>query len=455
MDPAERDAIGWAEGIRAGEVSAAELLAAAEAAASARNPALNAIVTPLWDAPRRSPDAGEGPLAGVPCLVKDLGVTFAGVRHTAGSRLGADVVGTVDSPYARHLLEAGLVIAGVTNTPEFGGSYLSESALFGPTRNPWDLERTAGGSSAGAAAAVAAGIVPVAHGNDAGGSLRAPGSCCGVFALKPSRGRSPRENPLGTVLGDWQVEHVLTRSVRDSAAVLAAGGPPPDIERELRPRRIAVTLDGRGATVDTACKAAVVKAAAALEAQGHSVDVVEPPSTDPAAVSAAAGLWVDAVAAMVHDMEARAGRHAGADDLEPRTASLLREAEGRGAEQRANDWTALHQLCRDLDAFFNVWDVWLTPALSEPPPPISLGQQTLAPEAMIDRDEGFAMYLPLANITGGPAVSLPVATTDAGLPIGVHAMGRRGEDEVLLRLARSLERAGEWTCGPGRVPVVG
>ncbi len=450
MDPAERDAVGWAAGIRDGELSGEELLAAC-AAAAVRDTRLNAIVTSLWDHPRRGPFR-QGPLAGVPCLVKDLGVTLAGVCHTGGSRLGVGVVGDADSPYARHLLDAGLVIAGVTNTPEFGGSYGSDCSLFGPTRNPWDTDRSAGGSSSGSAAAVAVGIVPIAHGNDAGGSLRAPASCCGLFALKPSRGRTPREHPAGTVLGDWQSEHVLTRSVRDSAAVLAGSGPVLDVERDLRPLRIALTLEGpEGTLVEGECRAAAARTAAVLEAQGHWVDVVPAPRTDPTAAAAMSGLWSDAVAAMVHGMEARAGRDAGPTDLEPRTWALVRESAARDAERRAADHAALIQFVREIDEFFSLWDVWLTPTLSEPPPLLDDGSEEVDPATQIDRDERYAMYLPLANISGGPAASLPVAKSESGLPIGVHVMGRRGEDELLLRLASTLERAGEWTAGPARV----
>ncbi len=457
MRPSDRDAVGWAAAIRDGEVTPRELVEAARAHADAVNPWLNAIVTPLWE---RALDAADdpacpgGPLAGVPCMVKDLTVTLAGVRHTAGSRLGRHVIAERDSNYARRLLDAGLLIAGVTNTPEFGGSYGSESVLFGPARNPWDLRRSAGGSSAGSAAAVAAGIVPLAHGNDAGGSLRAPASCCGLFAFKPSRGTNVREHPPDSVLGAWQAEHVLTRSVRDSATVLAATGLRPegtiDLASALPALRIAITLDGpEGVTVDPDCATAVTEAAHRLEQLGHHVEPARPPCDDLEAGIAAGGLWADAVASVAQQLGRRAGRAPSPAELEPRSWLLVERAASRTAQQRAADRAALERQTLAMARFFDEFDVWLTPVLSDPPPLLDENESARAdPAELIDRDVRLAMFLPLANVTGQPAMSLPLGLNPAGLPIGVHAMGRLGTDRTMLALAAQLEREVGWTGLP-------
>lgn len=463
-DLAFLDATAQADLVRRKEVKPIELVDAAIERIERLNPTLNAVVTPMFDEARKAASGPlpDGPFTGVPFLLKDLDAQYAGVRFTSGSAFLRDYVSDHDSELVVRQKRAGLIVLGKANTPEFGLPPTTEPRLFGPTHNPWDTSRTPGGSSGGSAAAVAAGIVPMAHGGDGGGSIRIPASCCGLFGLKPTRAR----NPLGPDLGeDWHglvVVHALTRSVRDSAALLdATSGPDlgdpywaPAPERPFLQEvgtdpgslRIAFTTQSpTGSTVHPDCVAAVKDAAALCADLGHevveaSLTIDRQHITQPivSLISASAAATVDGWAG-------RVGKTPSPEDLEPLTWGLCQ----MGRHQTASDYIrgvqALHKLARDIARFFADHDVWLTPTLAEPPLP--LGSFDPTPENPLQgytRAATFVPFTPLFNVTGQPAMSVPLFWNAEGLPIGAHFIGRFGDEATLLRLAAQLEQARPW-----------
>jgi len=334
------DATAQAELVRTGELAAVELVEAAIERIEALNPTLNAVVTPVFDRALDAARAGPtGPFAGVPYLLKDLATEMAGVRFTEGSRFLTDNVSTFDQELVTRLRNAGLVILGKTNTPEFGLAPSCEPALFGPTRNPWDVDLSTSGSSGGSAAAVAAGLVPFAHGNDLGGSLRYPASACGVFALKPTRARNPLGPEYGDVAAGAAAEHALTRSVRDSAALLDATAgpasgdpywaPPPTrpfaAEVGVDPGRLRIGYTARTPEGDLGhadCVAAVEDAARLCASLGHEVFDAEWPGFTPE-IGDAIGTMISAAAAWILGYWIRrVGREPGPDEIEPLTRAL-------------------------------------------------------------------------------------------------------------------------------------
>ncbi|MCW2632926.1 MAG: Amidase [Pseudonocardia sp.] len=465
------DAVGQAELVRRREVSARELVEAAIERVEQLNPALNAVVTPMFD---RAADAAagglSGPLAGVPYLVKDLSLEVAGVRFTEGSRFLADNVSQFDSELTLRLRRAGLVILGKTNTPEFGMSPTCEPALFGPTRNPWDPTRSTSGSSGGSAAAVAAGMVPAAHGNDLGGSIRYPASACGLFGLKPTRARNPLGPEYGDVINGWAVEHALTRSVRDSAALLdatcgpALGDPYPAPPRrrpfldevgadpgQLRVGFSARTAGGEPGHPD--CVAAMAEAAVLCEQLGHRVVQADLPGLTPELGDAIGTVFDAATSWIVRYWTRRVGRQPRAGELEPLTRAYWKAGEQvtAGAYLLAIEDT--QAFARQVAAFLAGFDVWLTPTMSQPPAPlgeiVSTEDDPLRAADRGGRTVGYAGVV--ANVTGNPAMSVPLCWNAEGLPIGVHFLGRYGDEATLLRLAAQLEHARPWA---GRTPVV-
>jgi amidase len=465
------DATAQAGLVRTGELTAIELVEAAIERIDAVNPTLNAVVTPTFD---RALDAARakptGPFAGVPYLLKDLACEMAGVRFTEGSRFLADNVSTVDQELVVRLRNAGLIVLGKTNTPEFGMAPACEPVLFGPTRNPWDIERSTSGSSGGSAAAVAAGMVPFAHGNDLGGSLRYPAAACGLFALKPTRARNPLGPEYGDVAGGLAVEHALTRSVRDSAALLdATSGPdigdPYWVAPPRRPFRLEVGADpGRlriGFTARTAegdlghpdCVAAVDNAAKLCAALGHDVVPAELPGLTPELGASIGTLIYGAAAWILRYWMRRMGRKPGPEEIEPLTRALC-EA---GERVSAADWLlAVEQtqrFGRAVARFLADVDVWLTPTMSAPPLPI--GAMTSTPDdpwrSLKVSAETVRYAGVVANLTGNPAMSVPLWWNDNGLPIGVHFLGRFGDEVTLIRLAAQLESAQPWA---NRLPTV-
>ena len=460
----ELDGLGQSELVRKTEARPSELVEAAIRRIEGLNPALNAVVTPAFEqalaAAERVPS--ESLFAGVPFLVKDLVATCAGLRHTEGSSFLRDHVATRDSELVARLKRAGLVVVGKTNTAEFGNASTTEPSLFGPTRNPWDLTRTPGGSSGGSAAAVAARMVPMAHGNDGGGSLRIPASCCGIFALKPTRGR----NPLGPAYGDLYsglvAEHALTRSVRDSAALLdvTAGpdagdpymAPPParpyldEVGADPGRLRIAFSVTApNGAEVHEDCRKAVEHAAALCAELGHEVTEAAPRADARALEAAWYELWADGNAWLADVWERRLGRRATAEDFEPLTWELQELGRRRSAADHLRSVEQVQAEARTIAGFFETHDLWLTPTLAQPPVPIgALDPPAENPLAWSQLDAGFAPFTAIANATGQPAASIPLFWNEDDLPIGSHFLAAFGEEATLIRLASQLEDACPW-----------
>ena len=455
------DGFAQAELVRRGEVTAVELVEGAIARIERLNPRLNAVVTCEFERALETARRGApaGPFGGVPYLLKDLAVEWEGVRFTEGSRFLRDNVSRHDQELTKRLRRAGLIFLGKTNTPEFGSMPTCESALFGVTRNPWDLSRTPGGSSGGSAAAVASGMVPMAYGNDAGGSIRFPASCCGLFGLKPTRARLPFGPEYGDVFSGLAVEHALTRSVRDSAVLLdATAGPdlgdpywaPPPArpfaeEVGADPGRLRVAFTRRapgGRPVHPDCVAAVEDAANLCADLGHEVVEGELPGTEDR-VGGAVGVVFDvAVAWIVAYWVRKLGREPGADELEPATRAWVEKGRRVAAADYLLAIEDLQAFSRVVARYLTEVDVWLTPTLGEPPLPIGAD---LASSAFI----AFPAWV--ANVTGNPAMSVPLFWNGEGLPIGVHFLGRFGDEATLLRLASQLEAARPWS---GRAPAI-
>jgi amidase len=482
------DALGLGELVARRAVSPQELLEAALERADARDPALNAIVA-RYDDEARERAAGPlppGPLAGVPFLLKDLATEWGGHPLTDGSRFTREVVASDDSGVVRRLLAAGLVLFGQTSTPELGIKAVTEPEARGPCRNPWSLEHTPGGSSGGSAACVAARIVPAAHGNDGGGSLRIPASCCGAFALKASRGRVSWGPLHGPLLSGMATQGVLTRSVRDSAALLdvlagACPGDPYAAPPPARPflsevgappgrLRVAVTrrsLFARATHRD--CAEAVERAALLLTELGHDVQEAHPDIAREPLIRAHLVAVAAQVAADLHRAAALVGRGPRASELEPETATLAAAGRTLSAGALVCAEAEMHRAARAMAAFHASYDVLVTPTLAQPPQRI--GALALGPAERaalraaaalpVQRvfDALFDAFAPrtfdvtgntmLFNQTGQPAMSVPLHVSAEGLPVGVQVAARFGEEATLLRLAAQLEEARPWA---GRLP---
>jgi amidase len=466
----EYDGLGLASLVRSKEVSPADVLEAAIERIEALNPALNAVVTRVYDEARAPiPDGGpdgshDGPFPGVPFLLKDLGGAQAGVPMSAGSRFFAHAPAPVDAETVLRYKRAGLRILGRTNTPELGLNASTEPVLFGPTRNPWDLTRSSGGSSGGSAAAVAARMVPLAHASDGGGSIRIPASCCGLFGLKTTRSRLSYAPYAGEGLAGCAVEHVVSRSVRDSAAVLdATAGPavgdpyfPP---RPLRPfleevgtaparLRIALATEAFGGSpVDPDCIAAAEAAAKLCEELGHHVERAAP-AYDVAGLDETYNqVFAINAAANIRLRASALGLTLDPDGFERVTWSMVESADRSSAADYVQMLNRLHAISRRIQAFFTTYDMLLTPTLAEPP--IALGVLDMMSEDTAAYTARLWRYTPFTypfNVTGQPAMSVPLAWNDAGLPIGVQFVGRYGDEAGLLRLAGQLEQARPWAA---------
>ncbi|BCI52236.1 6-aminohexanoate-cyclic-dimer hydrolase [Mycolicibacterium litorale] len=442
---AASDGIAIAEAIRAGMISAEEVVESAIARAESLDALLGFQVTSMV-ATARAPAAtvdADAPLAGVPCLIKDHLALQAGVRHTSGSRYLRDFVATADSRIVRQYRAAGLIPIGTSATCEFALLSTAESASHGPCRNPWDPTRTAGGSSGGAAAAVAAGVVPIAHGNDAAGSIRIPASACGLFGLKPSRHRAlvPELLSGSPAAGIWS-EHVLTRTVRDSAAVLqtrAAGS--------ARALQIGYAITPpTGTPVDAACEEAVDDAVELCARLGHTVAEAKLPGDFAELERAFLILYTAGAAAWLDHWIGVLGHPPRPGDLEPYTDAVV--AHGRGFSPAAihGAMETLEQAEHQIQAFWADFDVFLTPTLAAPPPP--LGYFTADPTdplELLSRDAEFSPFTWYANAVGSPAMSVPLYWNGDALPIGTHFMAAHGREDLLLALAYELENARPWS----------
>ena len=451
------DATAQAELVKKKEVTPLELVEAAIARIERLNPKLNAVVTPMFDLAREAAqgDLPDGLFRGVPFLLKDILAAYAGVKMTLGSKLLQNYVPPFDSELVKRLKHSGLVMIGKTNVPEFGLLPTTEPELFGPCRNPWEIDCTTGGSSGGSAAAVASGMVPMAHANDGGGSIRIPTSCCGVFGLKPTRGRNPLGPFFGDVINGLVAEHAVTRSVRDSAGLLdiTSGpdigdpywAPPParpfrqEIGADPGNLRIALTTATDGQPVHPDCIQAVQEAATLCAGLGHSVEEAAPKLNRDKLFELFTVLWTSDCAATLQALGANQ------DQVEPLTWALGENGRRYPATAYVLAIQNLQRTSRTIARFFCDYDVWLTPTLAEPP--VSLGTFESSEDDPMEgfhRAEEFVPFTPICNITGQPAMSVPLYWNTAGLPVGVHFIGRFGDEATLFRLAAQLEEARPW-----------
>ena len=458
------DALGLAELVKLGKVAPDELLEAAIERVEARNAAVNAVTMKLYDYGRQAIVDGlpDGPFKGVPFLLKDLTAQVAGIKMTRGSKFFADTPPPVmDSEHVKRLKAAGLVIFGRTNTCELGLSLTCEPQLHGPTKSPWDTTRISGGSSGGAAAAVGARMVPIAHASDGFGSIRAPAACCGAVGLKPTRGRNTMAPYTGEGLGGLSTEHAVTLTVRDTAALLdatAGSGPgdpyvapvPPrpflaDVQAERRPLRIAYTTAApNGAPVDTEYLKALAEAVVFCKDLGHRVEEADP-EIDRGAVVPTFLTFAAANMVVTLGSHPTAGRPARKGEVENVTWSTAQRGESITAPDYVRATQAAHKLGRQMAAFHATYDVLLTPGLGTLPPHLGWIDMMLD-----DVDEywrrvfTFSPFTVWFNITGQPALMLPLGRSASGFPIAVQLVGRYGEEGTILGLGAQLEKTRPW-----------
>jgi amidase len=461
-----RPASEQAELVRSGQVSSRELVEESLRAIADLNDEVNAFVTTVAERALAEADAVEPgdqrPLAGVPIAVKDLIAMTEGIRTTQGMEAMGDWVPDRDSATVRKLREAGAIIVGKTNTPELGILPVTEPDRFGPTRNPWDTSRTSGGSSGGSAAAVASGMVSLAHGNDGGGSIRIPASCCGLVGLKPTRGRvswAPEwtEGAIGL-----PTDGVLSRTVLDTAVALdLISGyepgdsflcPPPSApfadaaRRDPGPLRIGFTVEApNGAPVDPECQQAVRGAVELLESLGHEVVEADLPR-DEGYVENFVKVWVGGTEDELHTFERWLGEPLDRSKLEPLTAQMAEISAALSATELLGAMDYLRRLSRVVLEFWTGHDVLVTPTLAKPP--IEIGGLRPAegepPIQMLLNSAGWVPFTPVFNVTGQPGISLPLHQSAGGLPVGVQFVGAPAAEEMLISLAAQLEQAQPW-----------
>ncbi len=461
------DATDQAALVARGELSPLELVDDAITRIEKLNPTLNAVVFELFDLARDAARATvpDGPFRGVPFLLKDFIAELEGTPFAESTALSGAYRSTVTQELTRRYLAAGFVVCGKTNAPEFAILPTTEPRRHGPAANPWDTARTTGGSSGGAAAAVASGMVPVAHGNDGGGSIRIPASCCGLVGVKPSRARVSLAPSFGDLYAGLVCEHVLTRSVRDSAAILdATHGPMPGdpyaapplrgpsfldaTRRDPAPLRIGVlTAAPTGVPVDPECVAAVEHAASLCDSLGHVVEPVDLDVDGDAFVAHFINVWAAGNAAVQSWWEDRVGRRATEDDLEPLTWALCELGRSVDAGRFLRSVEALQSITRQLATQLAPYDALCTPTLAELP--VELGTFDSPPGEPLTgllRAAAFTPFTPVFNVTGQPAASLPLWTSAGGLPVGVQFATSFGDEETLFALAAQLERADPWAA---------
>jgi amidase len=462
------DATGQAALVREGKVSSTELVCAAIERIEQLNPELNAVIHPMFElALERAQAPLTGPFSGVPFLLKDLGAEYRGTPLTDGSAFVAGrYSSTSDSELVRRYKAAGLVILGKTNTSEFGLLPATEPEHFGPTRNPWDTSRGTGGSSGGSAAAVATGMVPVAHASDGGGSIRIPAACCGLVGLKPTRGRNSLAPYIGDIAGGIIHEHAVTRSVRDSAALLdVTAGPMPgdpycpsppqgpfnkEAGRDPGKLRIGLgTTPLNGAQTHPQCIAAARNTAALCEELGHVVEEASPGVESTKLFKSFGQVMTGYLGWTIAAWEQRTGKIPAEQDFESATWQMFQNSKKQTGADYLLAWQRLQECCRQFAGFFTEYDLWLTPTMACPPAP--LGYFDYSPEhrsRYIARLGDYTGFTLIANATGQPAISLPLHWMEqengSQLPIGVQFTGRYGDEAGLIRLAAQLERARPW-----------
>ena len=467
-DYTAHDGLGLAELVARKEVTPDELAAAAFEAVAKVNPRINAVLHTIPKEAATEIRAGlpRGPFTGVPFLIKEIVLHAKGVRCEMGSKLAQGYVPDADTELMSRFRRAGLVLAGTTQTPEFGYNPTTETRAFGPVHNPWDLGRSPGGSSGGSGAAVAAGIVPVAHANDGGGSIRIPASCNGLVGLKPSRDRIPSGPDYGDLLCGLACEFALTRSVRDAAALLdAVGGPDPGAPGHPVPparpyRELIGTPPGRlriawtatpasGAKVDPECEKAVHETVRLLEGLGHTLIEDRPRYDWDAFLENVNVIWGAFGVASIDFAAAITGRKPGPDNLEAVTLASYEDGKRYSAIDLLNAMTHCNVVSRQVGAFFEKVDVLVTPTIARLPAPLGeLNQNREGMTAMEWTRQIFSYvpFTPVFNVTGQPAISLPLHWSADGLPVGVQIAGRFGEEATLLCLAAQLEQARPWAA---------
>jgi amidase len=463
-DYSSYDGLALAELVRKGEASAAELVEAAIERIDRHNPTLNAIVHDARDEARRvaERELPDGPFRGVPFLIKDLGLHVEGWPITSGSRFLADEVSSADGILTERYRTSGVVLLGKTNTPELGITGTTESAHLGRCRSPWNPDHISGGSSGGAAAATAAGIVPLAHASDGLGSIRIPAACCGLFGLKVTRERNPSgPDDGGRVLG-FGVDHVVSRTVRDSAVMLDWTGHPepaspyaspaklrPYMEEiETAPGRLRVAFSTEtpsGRPIDPEIAAAAKETAALLESLGHDVEE-RGLDVDYRALYNAQGIVSAAnAAANYRELVERIGREARTDELEPLTWAGIRNGQRHSGEKVFAALRKLRVLNRQVMSLFETFDVFLTPVMGTPPPRVGhIDPVNLEPREVGRRQAKVFPFTPPFNFTGQPAMSVPLVESSDGLPIGMQLAARYADEGTLFRVAAQLEEAQPW-----------
>lgn len=479
------DGIGLAELIKNKEVSAHELVDSVISRIEEVNPSINAVIHKMYDQARNAVDKEQsGQFPGVPMLLKDIIQEIKGEPITSGSKVYQGNKAENDSEYVKRLRKTGTILIGQTNVPELALMGITEPTHYGPTRNPWNTNYTPGGSSGGSAAAVAAGIVPFAGANDGGGSIRIPAAYCGLFGLKPSRGRTPVGRTLGRHWQGASVDHVLTRTVRDSAQMLdllkgyekgaAFPAPPSDasysecIQRPLDKKlRIAYSVQSPiGSEVDSECKEAVFKTVKLLESMGHHIEEKETPVDGRKLAKSYMTLYFGEVAASLASMESILGRKVKMSDVEPTTWLLGLLGKVTSAEEwvlNLREWDIAAFLMED---FHEVYDFYVTPTTAFPPAKIGELELKSSEKNLIKiidtmklagvvKKSGFidqlienslkrTPFTQLANLTGQPAMSVPLHKTKTGLPIGVQFVVAKGREDLLFQMAAELEQTELW-----------
>jgi amidase/6-aminohexanoate-cyclic-dimer hydrolase len=459
------DALGLAELISQKEITPRELLECAEKRYRSHNPVLNAVVTPMWDQANEAIEDGlpKGAFSGVPMPLKDLGQHYKGVVTSNGARLFADNVSDHDSTLVERYKAAGLVLSSKTNTPEFGLATTTEPVLHGASRNPWSPSHSTGGSSGGAAAAVSSGMFPVAHASDGGGSIRIPASCCGLFGLKPTRGRVPLGPSTLEGWGGLSTTHVVSRTVRDSAALLdISAGPEPGspyhaphfpesfssaAARQPNNLRIAICLDTfNGATVNKEVVALTQASAEKLESLGHRVDPISH-SFDAELVRDSHGtLAISNIGAMLRSKEAILGRAITTEDVELTTWNNFQSSKALSAADYAQAVTQIHHNGQKLAAVFRNYDLILTPTMACLPPKLGeLDTTSDDVESYLTLLYQMIGFTALLNDTGNPAASVPMAMSNDGLPVGCQLIADFGGEALLLSTSQQISDAGYFT----------
>jgi amidase len=463
QDYAKFDALGLADLVAKRDVSPAELVEEAIARVERHNPKINAVVFKTFERARSAAKLPvQGPFAGVPFLLKDILGTQKGVPSRQGSNFVPPVPAPHDATLVRRFTAAGLISIGKTNVPEFGLVPTTEPTIYGTCNNPWELDHSSGGSSGGSGAAVAAGIVPIAHANDGGGSIRVPASANGLVGLKPTRGRNPLGPDLGDIMGGLVCEHVVTRTVRDTAAALDVtagneqGDPywaPPKPKSYLEESKIApgklkiafATTSIFGQKFDPECVAAVQSTAKLLESLGHHVEEASPAIDAAALMQAFMPVWASGLAMLIDGTAMMTNRPAHESDFQGMTWGLYQMGKTITAAQYQMCWFQLHSIARQVAHFHETYDVWKATTMAAPP--VRNGTFDFHEKDPLKAFAPIIDYLPvtpLQNATGQPAITLPLHWAANGLPVGVHFAGRFGDETTLLRLASQLEQAKPW-----------